>query len=393
MTVKIGLVGKPNVGKSTIFSAMTRSHADIANYPFTTLKPNVGVTYIETPCPHTEIGKQCNPREGYCENGIRHVPIEIIDVPGLIPGASQGKGMGNEFLDNLRDSEALCHIIDGSGLTAPDGTPIQARRKPWEDIDTIEGEIKQWLADRIYRDWEKFARKADSSGEKPDRSLHRKIASFGLTEKQVSLIFSRGSFPVRFMLWTEGDAMRFSEVIFEFMKPVFRIANKADNMEPDSREELLQKYPGLYLVSGEFELAFEKALKSGMIKGGPRDFEVTGSASRQQSAALNRIREFFRDPGITLISQIMGMIVQEKLGYVIVFPVVDESTWEDNKGNVLPDALLMPSGSTALDLAFKIHTEIGEGFIRAVDCRTRRVIGKDHVLANSDIIRIVSKTR
>ncbi|MEM0157580.1 MAG: YchF-related putative GTPase [Thermoplasmataceae archaeon] len=393
MTVKIGLVGKPNVGKSTIFSAMTRSHADIANYPFTTLKPNVGITYIETMCPHTEIGKQCNPREGYCENGIRRVPIEIIDVPGLIPGASQGKGMGNEFLDNLRDSEALCHIIDGSGLTAPDGTPIQTRRKPWEDIETIEGEIKQWLADRIYRDWDKFARKADSSGENQDRSLHRKIASFGLTERQVSLIFSRGSFPARFMLWTEEDAMRFSEIIFEFMKPIFRIANKADNMEPGSREELLEKFPEAYLVSGEFELAFEKALKSGLIKGSPGDFEITRTASRQQSIALDRIKEFFRDPAITLVSQIMGRIVQEKLGYVIVFPVVDESTWEDNKGNVLPDALLMPAGSTALDLAFKIHTEIGEGFIRAVDCRTRRVIGKDHVLANSDIIRVVSKTR
>ncbi len=391
--LKFGLVGKPNVGKSTLFSALTRNQVEIANYPFTTLKPNVGVTFVRTACPHLQLGKECNPREGFCKDGIRHVPVEVVDVPGLIPGASQGKGMGNEFMDGVRDSQALCHVIDGTGMTMPDGTPSDHRRDPKEDITIIENEIITWFADRIFRDWDRFAKKADSTGERIDRSLSRKLASFGISEKEVALILSKEVFPARLGLWSESDARDFAEAVFTYIKPVFRIFNKADNMDSQSIQQMRASVERSYFISAEYELALEKAFESHLIDSTGEDFKISDKATKQQHAVLTRIREFFRSPEITRILDITGELVQKSLGYIVVFPVVDETTWEDNKGNVLPDALLMPSGSTALDLAFRIHTEIGEGFIRAVDCRTKRVIGKDHILANSDVIRIVSKTR
>ena len=390
--VKIGLVGKPNVGKSTIFSAMTRTAVGIANYPFTTLKPNMGMAFISMECPEGEINSKCNPREGYCENGIRHIPVEILDVPGLIPGASQGKGMGNEFLDNVRDSEALCHIVDASGMTGLDGSQAAEWRDPLLDLEAIENELISWLSDRIYRDWDKFARKADSSGEKLERSLAGKLASFGIREKQVSMVISEGAFPARLGLWSTQDAHDFAALVFNSVKPIFRIFNKSDRVYPEARASFKTSGPG-YIVSGEFELALEKAKESALIDRVGTDFSIIGNLTSAQRSALDTIRNFFSDPSVTRITDILGKIVLKDLAYVIVYPVVDESTWEDNKGNVLPDAFLMPAGSTALDLAYKVHTEIGEGFIRAIDCRTRMAIGKDHVNKNSDVIRIVSKTR
>lgn len=391
--LKFGLVGKPNVGKSTLFSALTKNQVEIANYPFTTLKPNVGVTFLRIRCPHNELGKDCNPREGFCRDGIRHVPVEVVDVPGLIPGASQGKGMGNEFMDSIRDSQAICHILDGSGMTMPDGVPSEHQRDPIEDVSIIENEIITWFADRIFRDWDRFAKKADSTGERTDRSLGRKLASFGITEKDIATILSKEVFPAKLGLWTESDSRDFAEAVFRYIKPVFRIFNKADRMDKSAIQQIRSSLERAYFVSAEYELALAKAFESHLIDGTGENFTISDKATKQQTAVLERIREFLRSNDITRILDITGELVQKALGYVVVFPVVDETAWTDNNGNVLPDAFLMPSGSTALDLAYKIHTDIGEGFIRAVDCRTRRAIGKDHVLQNSDIIRIVAKTK
>ena len=391
--VRIGLIGKPNVGKSTLFSALTKNMVEIANYPFTTLKPNVGVAFLKTKCPETEIGKKCNPREGVCIEGIRYVPIEIIDVPGLIPGASEGKGMGNAFLDNIRDSEAIIHVFDASGKTSPEGTLISESRDPVEDIATIESEITKWMADRIFRDWEKFARKSDASAERPERAIAKKVASFGISEKQIAILMNKDFFPGKLMNWGPEEAERLATLIFREIKPIVRVANKSDAASQSFISELSKFDKRIQFISGEFELTLEKAFAAKVVDSLDSGFNVTGKVNSAQQNALAMIRRFLSEPYVTRISDIVFKVVREILGYVVVYPVVDESSWEDNKGNILPDALLLPAGTTALDLAFRIHTDIGEGFIRAIDCRTKRAIGKDHALNDSDVIRIVSRTK
>lgn len=392
-TVKIGLIGKPNVGKSTLFSAMTRSPVEIANYPFTTLKPNVGIAWLTAMCPESEIGSKCTPREGSCVNGTRFIPVELIDVPGLIPGASEGKGMGNEFLDNIRDSEAIIHVFDASGLTSPDGTPLQERRDPVEDVLIIEEEMVAWMADRIYRDWDKYARKGDASGDRIERSLEKKIASFGVNERQILLILTKGTFPDKLSKWEIQDAVNFATLLFRHVKPIVRVANKADAAPPEFIEKIRAFDSTIQFISGEYELTLEKALEAKVIDSLAADFRITGNLSAPQRNALDLIRRFISGSSSSRIGDILTNVVRSILGYVVVYPVADEGTWGDNKGNVLPDALLLPGGSTALDLAFRVHTDIGEGFIRAIDCRSKRAIGKDHVVRDSEVIRIVSKTK
>lgn len=392
-TVRIGLIGKPNVGKSTLFSALTKTPVEIANYPFTTLKPNVGIAWLTARCPESEIEGKCTPREGTCTEGTRYIPVEIIDVPGLIPGASEGKGMGNEFLDNIRDSEAIIHVFDASGMTAADGTSLGEARDPVEDILTIEGELISWMAERIYRDWDKFSRKSDASSEKPERTLDRKIASFGITEPQIAYLFTKEKFPEKLAKWEMSDAVRFASLVFRHIKPIVRVANKADAAPEEFIERLREFDSSIRFISGEYELALEKAVSAMIADSTGSGFTISERATDPQKKALDRIRTFVSEPHVTRIGDIISEVVRNVLGYVVVYPVADESTWGDNKGNILPDAFLMPSGSTALQLAFKIHTDIGEGFIRAIDCRSRRAIGKDHVIQDSEVIRVVSKTR
>ena len=390
-TVKIGLIGKPNVGKSTLFSALTKAPVDIANYPFTTLKPNVGIGWLTAKCPESEIGAKCTPREGSCANGIRYIPVEIIDVPGLIPGASEGKGMGNEFLDNIRDSEAIIHVFDASGRTAPDGTPLQEARDPVEDIVAIENEMIAWMADRIYRDWNKFARKADASSERVERILETKIGTFGVREKQISLILTKDAFPAKLSHWESSHATTFASLVFRYIKPIIRVANKCDAAPPEYIEKIRDFDENIYFISGEFELTLEKAMGASLINTMGKDFIVSEKANQAQRNALEKIRSFLSSQCLTRMDQILSHIVRDVLRYVVAYPVADESTWGDKKGNILPDAFLMPYGTTAHEMAFRVHSDIGEGFIKAIDCRTKRAIGKDHVIEDSEVVRIVSK--
>ena len=108
----IGLVGKPSVGKSTFFKAATLAEVEIASYPFTTIKPNHGVGYVKIDCIDKEFNVQCNPNHGFCIDHKRFVPVELMDVAGLVPGASEGKGLGNQFLDDLRQADVFLHIVE-----------------------------------------------------------------------------------------------------------------------------------------------------------------------------------------------------------------------------------------------------------------------------------------
>ncbi|WP_276922332.1 YchF-related putative GTPase [Ferroplasma acidiphilum] len=390
--LKIGLIGKPNAGKSTLFSAITSIDVDIANYPFTTIKPNVGISFVKDKCPENEINAKCNPREGKCLDGIRYIPVEIIDVPGLIEGASEGKGMGNEFLDNIRDADLIINLFDASGMTDMEGNPSESSHDPLDDIKFVNNEIISWMNGKISKDWQKFARKEDNSPERLDVKILQKAATFGLSEKDVSFIMTKESFPDKLIHWTDNDINRFSEAILKYVKPVFSIGNKLDLLTDDSIKALKERENKMYLISAEYELLIEKAYNNGYISSDAIDFTFTDKSGEAQKTVLNRIKEKYRNGEIMRFYDVLTSIIKS-LGYIVVYPVLDETKWEDKNGNVLPDAYLMKDGDTALDMAYKIHTDIGKNFIRAVNGRTKRVIGKDYKLLNNDVIKIISNSR
>ena len=165
----IGLIGKPNAGKSTFFKACTLANVEIAPYPFTTLKPNQGIGYVKVSCPETEIKKRCNPNHGFCLKGERFIPVKLIDVAGLVPQAYLGKGRGNEFLNDLIEADLFIHIIDASGKTNEHGE-ITENYDVSKDIDVIEKEIEMWIKSILAKNWKSLERKAQTT------SLTKEIA-------------------------------------------------------------------------------------------------------------------------------------------------------------------------------------------------------------------------
>ncbi|BAB60180.1 GTP-binding protein [Thermoplasma volcanium GSS1] len=381
MSIRIGLIGEPNVGKSTFFSAATENEAEINNFPFTTIKPNLGMTYFVVKCPEVEISGKCNPREGYCENGNRHIPVQIIDVPGLIEGASEGKGMGNEFLDNIRDVDSILLLFDASA-----GDIATVRKS----IEMVKSELLKWISQRIYSDWDHFSRKSEASGERRDIALKRKLSLFGISEHQISEMMEKDFFPAKLSIWTREDADKLALSIIKYAKPLLLVGNKSDLVSPNTLSEMKNALGDSYFVSAEYELALKRARKSGLVSTTLNDFAILGGNEKQKEV-LAKIRDWFNTPGIIRIHDLLQKVVRDYLHYIIVYPVYDESKWTDKSGNVLPDAFVMPYGSTSLDLAYKIHTDIGEGFIRAVNARTRMVLGKDYILKDGDVIKIISK--
>ncbi len=387
MTFKIGLIGKPNAGKSTLFSAITATEVEIANYPFTTIKANEGTSFIIRECPEKLIAKKCQPNHGSCSDGMRYIPVQIVDVPGLIEGASEGKGMGNQFLQSIMDADALILVIDLHEAFSSEN----AAEAVDTEIRDIRGELLKWLSSLLSRDWERFAKKADISGERVERQILRKAGSLGLGEKEIHEIMQAGSLPQKLSAWGDSDFNSFADLLFSRVKPLSIVGNKADLLSHEQVEQIKRERPEVRIISAEYELALQKALSHGLIMSRMPPFKQTDRISEKQSLVLAKIEAFISSGIAERPFDILNDIVENILQMIVVYPVYDEAQWTDKSGNILPDAFFMHQGDTPLDLAFKVHTQIGEGFIRAIDCKTKMVIGKDHVLKDSDVIRIIAK--
>ena len=389
---QIGIVGKPNVGKSTFFTALTMHEVEIASYPFTTINPNVGVGYVRAKCPHMEIGKECNPRNSLCIRGTRFIPVEVIDVAGLVPGAHEGKGLGNKFLDDLRQADGFILVIDASGSTSPEGNVGKVGEyDPTEDIIFIRDEIVEWLKSILARNWQRLARKIETERGDVARSIAEIFSGIGIKYNLIKEVLI--DFDEKPTKWSEEDLREICRRLLEKAKPMIIAANKADT----APEDLIKKLTSLedfkvIPCSALYELTLKKASKNGYIEyiPGERNFKIIKELNDKQRKALDRIREFMEKYDGTGVQRILEEMVYNSLGYIVVYPVEDENKWTDKDGNLLPDAYLMPPNSTALDLAYKVHTEIGEKFVRAIDGRSKRVLGKDYALKIGDVIKIVA---
>ncbi|MEE9525467.1 MAG: redox-regulated ATPase YchF [Candidatus Woesearchaeota archaeon] len=395
----VGIVGKPSCGKSTFFKAATLAEADIANYPFTTIKPNHGVGYVKVECADKDFGKQCNPRFGYCIDSLRFVPVDLLDVAGLVPGAHEGQGRGNEFLDDLNQADVLIHVIDVSGSVNEKGEPVQPLSyNPAEDIKFLELELDMWYFRNVSKGWEKFARQIQQENQEIKQALAKQLSFLRVTEEIIEDVIKEiGLNKERPSEWTQDNLKQMASALRKITKPMIIAANKVD--VPGAAEnfaKLQNEFPDYMMIacSAESELALKEAAKHDLIKyiPGDKDFEVINETglSDKQKQALEFVKINILDKlGSTGVQQVLDDAVFKLLKYITIFPG-GVNKLEDKDGNVLPDCFLLPQGSTALDFAYSLHTDLGDGFIRAIDVRTKMVIGKEHVLKNRDVVEIIS---
>ncbi len=387
----IGLVGKANVGKSTFLKAATLADVKIANYPFTTIDPNVATGYVTSQCPCKELGVKCNPQNSQCIDGRRLIPIQLIDVAGLVPGAHKGRGLGNKFLDDLRQASVLIHVLDVSGTTDEEGRPTKGY-DPIRDVEFLEVEIREWFFGILKRALEKFERKIMHGDADVKQIVSEQVAGLGINAKQVEEVFEE----LGIEKLSLNELRNFSDLLLKKSKPILIAANKIDiEGAEDNFKRLKETYKDKVIIptSADTELALRTAAKNGFIKyfPGDNDFEILKPLNEKQKEALEKIRSLLKRFGSTGVQRCLNESVFGLLGYVVVYPVENENKFTNKKGQVLPDALLMPPGSTPRDLAAAIHTDLAERFICAIDARTKRRLPADYKLKNGDVIKIVTR--
>lgn len=394
----VGIVGKPNTGKSTFFSAATLVPAEIASYPFTTIKPNRGIGYIRTPCVCKEFNVKDNPKNSICLDGIRLVPVELIDCAGLVPGAWQGRGLGNQFLDEIRKADALIHIVDAAGATDSEGKLCKpGSHDPAEDMKFLETEITMWLAQILKKDWPKLARTAESGAEDIISLLETRLSGLAIKRNHITETLRKTNLSAeKPTAWSDDDLIRFLGMLRTISKPMLIAANKIDLPPAEENAERLKNLDYTIIpCCAEAELALRRAAEKNLINYRPGDCNFTimkpEELTETQGKALKAIKErILQKLGSTGVQEAINMAFFKLLNMIVVYPVEDLEHLSDHYGRVLPDAYLVPYGTTARQLAYIIHTELGEGFIHAIEAREKKRIGENYVLKDRDVISIVS---
>ncbi|MBI2449516.1 redox-regulated ATPase YchF [Candidatus Pacearchaeota archaeon] len=391
----IGIIGKPSSGKSTFFKACTLADVAIASYPFTTIEPNQGIGYVRIPCIDSYFKVQCAPREGFCRNHERFVPVKLIDVAGLVPEAHKGKGKGNQFLDDLREADILIHVVDASGTTDFNGNPAKGH-DPCQDIEFLEQEIVMWLFGILEKNWNSISRKSQTAGKPLSYEIAQQLSGLKINDDNVKDVMKRLELSEKVSHWNDNHILEFVKEIRKISKPIIIAANKADLPESyENIEHMKEQFPELAIIpcSGDSELALREAVNHSLIDylPGNNNFHVTGKPNEKQKRALNFIKEnVLKTYSSTGIQQVLNSAVFDFLHYVAVFPA-GTNKLADSKGNILPDCYLIPPNTTALDFAFKLHTDLGKNFVKAINIKTKKPVGKDYILQNLDAIEIVTR--
>jgi ribosome-binding ATPase YchF (GTP1/OBG family) len=388
--ITLALAGKPNCGKSTFFKAATMANVDIANYPFTTINPNYGVGYVRTKCPCHDLHLTCS----HCVDGNRFVAVNLIDVAGLVPDAHKGKGLGNQFLDNLRQADAILHVIDASGGTDSEGNPVGVgNHDPEEDITFLIYEMTMWVHGILDKHWTRISRQSQGRGAAIQQGIAETFTGLGITlddvrdlELQLKIDLVHASI---------DDLIPLCAEIVKISKPMLVIGNKVDEAPEALRTRLAAA--NVAFASAASELALRNAAGAHLVRylPGDEEFRVAneGTLSAPQRAGLAKIAALMKQHHGTGVQQAINRAVYELLDMIVVYPVEDETHFCNKQGDVLPDAFLMKKGSTPHDLAFQVHTDIGKGFLYALDARTKMRIKENHILKNGDIIKIVSAAK
>lgn len=398
--IKIGLIGKTNTGKTTFFNSATLSAAEISNYPFTTKQANVGNAHAITLCVHKEFNLQDSPRNSRCIDGWRFIPIELVDLPGLIKGAWEGKGLGNQFLSIAAQSDALLHIVDASGSIDASGKIAEpGTGDPIADVADIEEEMVMWYLKLFEANRDKISRAVTSAGMDIVPAITEVFRGIGVREDHVRLALEQNKLVnVKLDDFGPQESKDFCWSLRDISKPTLIVANKVDL--PTATEHfnrLREEYKDVIVIpaSADAELTLRRAENKGVIRYIPGDerFEINEQTTLndKQKWALNFIRkdilgEYMR----TGVQFAINVAVFKLLKMNAVYPVANAQNFSDKHGNILPDVYLMRSGSTVEDLAREIHSELAKGMLYALDGRDGLRLPLNYHLKDRDVLSIVS---
>ncbi|MGH9991707.1 MAG: redox-regulated ATPase YchF [Nitrososphaera sp.] len=398
--IKIGLIGKTNTGKTTFFNSATLSAAEISNYPFTTKQPNIGNAHAITLCVHKEFDLKDNPKNSRCMDGWRFIPIELVDLPGLIKGAWEGKGLGNQFLSIASQSDALLHIVDASGSIDASGKIAEpGSGDPVADIADIEEELVMWYLKLFEANRDKISRASGPSGQEAVPAITEIFRGIGVKDEHVRLALEQNN-----LIGKKVDdfghqvTKDFCWSLRDISKPTLIVANKVDlPSAAENFNRLREEYKDVIVIpaSADAELTLRRAEGKGIIRYIPGDerFEISDQTklNDKQKWALNFIRkdilgEYMR----TGVQFAINVAVFKLLKMNAVYPVANTQNFADKHGNVLPDVYLMRAGSTVEDLAREIHSELAKGMLYALDGRDGLRLPLNYHLKDRDVLSIVS---
>jgi ribosome-binding ATPase YchF (GTP1/OBG family) len=394
MSYRIGLVGKPSVGKSSFFNAATKNDVPEGAYPFTTIDPSVGEAYVRVECAAPEFDATCTPNVGVCRDGTRFVPTKLVDVAGLIPGAHEGKGLGNQFLTDLNETDALIHIVDFSGNTDIEGEPTDGH-DPRTDIDFLEDELDMWYLDILEKGVESHESTYTGVEAKIEVDLAEQMSAFKTNKDEIKQLILSLGLDLDTETWDADDRRILAREIRKRTKPMLIAANKMDTPEAQANWDAITSDPAydhltFVPASAHAEGALKTAADNGVVDYTPGDdnFEIVGDPSTEQQAGLEQIRAFMTDYGGTGVQQAIETALFDVLGCIAVFPGSANGS-ADEKG-VFRDCFVLPDNATTEDFAYVLHSDIGDGLLHGIDCRTERQVGADHPLTHRDVVEIVS---
>jgi len=400
--IKIGLIGKTNAGKTTFFNAATLLKAAVSTYPFTTKRPNIGQAYVKTVCVCKELGVLDSPRNSSCIDGARFVPLQLIDLPGLIKGSWMGKGLGTQFLSVAAQADALIHIVDASGSIDADGKITKpGMGNPVADVYDIEEELVRWfvkVVEKTFRKLKKHPKKAQSV----ERGLIEDLAGLKITPDHVKKALDKNSLAEKGLdEWKQNYIWNFARSLREISKPTIIVANKMDLAPAEKNFEKLSKEFGHAFVvpaASDAELALRRAEQKGYVEyvPGEETFRVRSreKLTAEQREALTYVEQRVFSRWIqTGVQFALNTCAFKLLGLNAVYPVEDAERLSDKKGNVLPDVFLVPSNASVGDLATEIHSELAKTMIYAIDARAKIRLPADYRLKDRDVIKIVAATR
>ncbi|EGC34376.1 hypothetical protein DICPUDRAFT_88350 [Dictyostelium purpureum] len=399
----IGCVGKPSAGKSSFLNAATDSQAKVGNYPFTTIEPNYGVTYYPTECPCKKYDKidACSPRYGRCDKGTRYIPVKMLDVAGLVPGASEGKGLGNQFLDDLRHAHVLLHVVDVSGNTNEKGEETTGY-DPINDIQWLKDEIHAWIFNNLWKRWGNIIRKQQSTKSQADQMLQKKLSGYGtkivLVKRALDNIDQRE--PINLSLWDKDMLHKFVDSFLDIRFPTVLVLNKVDQSTSDLNiSRICERYPDYAMIpSSALAECFLRKMKSQnyieYVEGEDNfnthlENDKLKQCDDKLQARLEKLRDLvlFRYGGTGIQLAVKTAVELKK--FIPVYPVKNLKSLACDKsgGSVLRDCMLVPKGTEVREFAGMLHPDLEKYYLYAEGINGQRLGESDEISESNNIIK------